>query len=75
MTFEDPITPEQEAEIRVESKKILERDGLPPEHVGRIVVDAVRENRFWVLPHPEYFEHAKRKWEDPEAWIRSRTST
>ena len=27
--------------------------GMPPEEVAARVVDAIREERFWILPHPE----------------------
>jgi len=29
-------------------------EGLQPAHVANLVVDAIRENRFWVLTHPEW---------------------
>lgn len=38
-------------------------EGLPPQAVGKMVVEAVRDNRLYVLTHPEYKETAARRWE------------
>jgi hypothetical protein len=29
------------------------RSGMSPRRVGEIVLDAIREDRFYILPHPE----------------------
>ena len=44
---------------------IIEADEL-----AAVVVDAIREERFHVLPHPEVGEYVKRKADDPDRWLR-----
>ncbi len=36
-------------------KKAIE-GGFDPVDLGRVVLDAVRENKFWVLPYPEFVD-------------------
>ena len=43
------FTPEQEAMAQA-----LMAGALPPEHVAECVIDAMREERFWIFTHPEY---------------------
>jgi NAD(P)-dependent dehydrogenase (short-subunit alcohol dehydrogenase family) len=43
---------------------------LEPEQVADAVVDAVRDERFLVLPHPEVLEFFRRKASDYDRWIR-----
>jgi NAD(P)-dependent dehydrogenase (short-subunit alcohol dehydrogenase family) len=38
--------------------------GLAPERVAALVVEAVRANRFWVLPHPEWKAFVRQRMED-----------
>jgi NAD(P)-dependent dehydrogenase (short-subunit alcohol dehydrogenase family) len=38
--------------------------GLPPERVAALVVDAIRADRFWVLPHPEWKRFVRTRLED-----------
>ncbi len=46
-------------------------DGIiEPGELARVVVEAVREERFHVLPHPEVAEYVKRKADDPDRWLR-----
>ena len=46
------------------------RDGvLQPADVAQVVTDALREERFHVLPHPEVSEYVKRKGADVDRWI------
>ncbi|MGI8921734.1 MAG: SDR family oxidoreductase [Solirubrobacteraceae bacterium] len=42
---------------------------LEPEDVASVVVDALREARFLVLPHPEVGEFFRRKGSDYERWL------
>jgi hypothetical protein len=42
---------------------------LEPEDVARTVVEALREERFLVLPHPEVLEFFRRKGSDYDRWI------
>ncbi len=38
--------------------------GTPPERVAAIVLDAIRADRFWILPHPEWKAPLRRRLED-----------
>lgn len=50
---------------------VASRDGiLKPEQVADCVIDALREERFWVLPHPEVAEYVRRKGSDVDRWLR-----
>ena len=42
---------------------------LEPEDVADVVVEALREERFLVLPHPEVLEFLRRKSSDVDRWI------
>jgi NAD(P)-dependent dehydrogenase (short-subunit alcohol dehydrogenase family) len=42
---------------------------LEPEDVADAVVDAVRDERFLILPHPEVLEFFRRKGSDYDRWI------
>lgn len=42
---------------------------LEPETVAAAVVEALREERFLVLPHPEVADYVRRRAEDPERWL------
>lgn len=45
-------------------------DGIiEPEQLARTVVETLREERFYVLPHPEVREYVRRKGEDVDRWI------
>lgn len=45
-------------------------DGIvEPDFVADVVVDAMREERFFILPHPEVGEYVKRKAADPDRWL------
>ena len=41
--------------------------GMPPSGVAAHVVDAIRENRLYVLPHPEVLEQVRQRVQDIEA--------
>ena len=43
---------------------------LQPAEVAEVVVDALREERFLVLPHPEVAEFLQRKASEPDRWLR-----
>ncbi len=46
-------------------------DGIiEPDALADVVVEAMREERFHVLPHPEVGEYIKRKADDPDRWLR-----
>ncbi len=40
-----------------------------PEEVAQAVVEALAEERFFVLPHPEVADYVRHKAEDPERWL------
>jgi NAD(P)-dependent dehydrogenase (short-subunit alcohol dehydrogenase family) len=42
---------------------------LSPDVVAGHVVDALREERFLVLPHPEVSDFRRRKADDPDGWL------
>ena len=42
---------------------------LTPDHVARVCLDAIREERFLVLPHPEVATYVARKGADRERWL------
>ena len=42
---------------------------LEPEQVADVVVDALREERFLVLPHPEVLDFFRRKASDYDRWL------
>jgi NAD(P)-dependent dehydrogenase (short-subunit alcohol dehydrogenase family) len=43
---------------------------LPPEQVAADVVDAIREERFLILPHPEVGEFFRRRGDDHDRWLK-----
>lgn len=45
-------------------------DGIiEPEALARTVVETLREERFYVLPHPEVAEYVRRKGDDVDRWL------
>ncbi len=49
---------------------VASQDGvLRPSDVAQAVIDALREERFHVLPHPQVGEYVKRKGMDVDRWI------
>lgn len=48
----------------------LGADAVSPEAVAGAVVQAMREERFLVLPHPEVATYVQRKAADPDRWLR-----
>ncbi len=50
--------------------RVASGDGdLQPADVAEVVVQALREERFWVLPHPAVAEYARRKATDVDRWL------
>lgn len=46
-------------------------DGIiEPDALADVVVEAIREERFHILPHPEVAEYLQRKADDPDRWLR-----
>jgi NAD(P)-dependent dehydrogenase (short-subunit alcohol dehydrogenase family) len=44
-------------------------DVLEPEAVADVVADAIAEERFLILPHPQVQQFMQRKADDPERWL------
>ena len=42
---------------------------IEPEQVADAVIEALREERFLVLPHPEVAEYIRRKTTDYDRWL------
>ena len=42
---------------------------IEPEELAQTVVEAIREERFHVLPHPEVEEYVRRKGDDIDRWL------
>jgi NAD(P)-dependent dehydrogenase (short-subunit alcohol dehydrogenase family) len=56
---------------RLADASVLASEGLlEPEDVAESVVDALRDERFLVLPHPEVLEYFRRKADDYDRWLR-----
>jgi hypothetical protein len=47
----------------------LAGDALEPAAVAAAVVDAIRDERFLILPHPEVREYFLRKASDYDRWL------
>ena len=48
-------------------------EGMPPAVVADLVAAAVEEDRYWVLPHPEFVEVAVKRWHDIAEGVNPRT--
>ena len=45
-------------------------DGIvEPEYVAKVVIEAINDERFHVLPHPEVEEYVRRKGDNIDRWI------
>jgi NAD(P)-dependent dehydrogenase (short-subunit alcohol dehydrogenase family) len=42
---------------------------LEPEQVAATTVEGLRDERFWILPHPEVADYARRKANDVDRWL------
>jgi len=51
-------------------RSFLATGALEPEQVASVVLEAMRAERFLVLPHPEVAEYVRRKAEDTDRWLR-----
>lgn len=49
-----PITDPLIAAQLESSQQAVLNDSLPPEHIAEYVLDAIRENRFYILTHPKF---------------------
>jgi short-subunit dehydrogenase len=51
-------------------RNFLTDGALEPEQVAAVVVEAIRDERFLILPHPEVGEFFQRKATDYDRWLR-----
>ena len=51
-------------------RNFLAADALDPEQVAGAVVEAIRDERFLILPHPAVGEYFRRKAADYDRWLR-----
>lgn len=52
------------------SASLIGRDGtIEPERVAEALVEAVAEERFLVLPHPEVADYVAQRGADPQRWL------
>jgi NAD(P)-dependent dehydrogenase (short-subunit alcohol dehydrogenase family) len=59
-------TPGQQASI-APLRELLSQNGIAPAKVAGDVVDAIREQRFWIFTHPVTRDYALRRFEDLQA--------
>jgi NAD(P)-dependent dehydrogenase (short-subunit alcohol dehydrogenase family) len=50
--------------------RLLDPDAIEPEQVAEAVVEALADDRFLVLPHPEVATYYARRAADPDRWLR-----
>jgi NAD(P)-dependent dehydrogenase (short-subunit alcohol dehydrogenase family) len=48
----------------------LTQGAVPPEYAAEVVVQAIRDETFLILPHPEVSEYLRRKGDDLDRWLR-----
>ena len=53
----------------LDGRRAKYRGGRPPAEYTGAELDAIREERFHILPHPEVAEYVKRKGADVDRWI------
>jgi short-subunit dehydrogenase len=53
-----------------EGRSFLIDGAVEPEYVADLVVQAIADERFLILPHPEVAEFVRRKATDHERWLR-----
>jgi short-subunit dehydrogenase len=70
---EEEIPPEVEERMRAFMRAMMQA-GMPPETVAADVVDAVKERRLYVFPHPELKGMIDAKWRDPDEWVRNQSA-
>ncbi len=61
---EDSVETTPEGEIMYKIIQGLVQDGLDPLDVGRLVVESVKENRFYILTHPEWNDMIRARMEN-----------
>ena len=61
---EQPPPPHPQAEAVRQRMQQAVREGMPPQHVADIVFGAIREERFYILTHPEWKRAIQVRMED-----------
>ena len=56
-----PVPTALQAALSQHTRRVIE-EGTQPGYVADLVVDAVRDGRFWVFPHPEFVELAMERF-------------
>lgn len=69
---EDELPPEVDEQLKAFMRATMQA-GLPPENVANDVVEAVKDHRLYVFPHPELKGMIDAKWADPDAWVRQQS--
>jgi NAD(P)-dependent dehydrogenase (short-subunit alcohol dehydrogenase family) len=57
------------AEVDPALEPLLLVGAIEPDDVATSVVEGLRDERFWILPHPEVAEYARRKADDIDRWL------
>jgi NAD(P)-dependent dehydrogenase (short-subunit alcohol dehydrogenase family) len=58
-----------DAVVKQQGTALVKSVGIPPEIVGQRLVEAIREDSFWVFPHPELTGIMQQLWADPNAYM------
>ncbi|MGI8608415.1 MAG: SDR family oxidoreductase [Candidatus Dormibacteria bacterium] len=56
--------------LKMSGSTFLDEGALEPSQVAEVVVAAIAEEPFLILPHPEVAEYFRRKGDDYERWVR-----
>lgn len=65
----DPVDEIHPDAVRALGSQLLKSSGIPASEVADGIVEAVKESKFLVLPHPEVMGMVQAKWADPEGFI------
>lgn len=57
-------TPPPQAALMEQAVRQFVEGGTDPSEIAGMVVDAIRNERFWILPHPEWKEQIRTRMED-----------
>ncbi len=63
-TVSGDVAQNAEGAARVESLRQAGRAGMSPDQIADCVFTAINENRFYILPHPEWKERVRLRMED-----------
>ena len=58
---EAPAPSPLQAALSAHTRRVIQ-EGTQPAYVADLVVESVREGRFWVFPHPEFVEQAMQRF-------------